>query len=392
MRATILLALVRKELLALGRDMHALVSLFLMPVLFIIIMSLALKDVYSPKIGNLPYAIDQQDQGELGSAFTQRWTKVRGTPQASPATRDAAIEQLRQGKLRYLIVIERGFSEDLASPQTPKAVRARVIADPALEYSIFRGTEAELAAMVGELRAEALQERFTGISREGGQSIRLLVAAERLAFGGRPTAVQQNVPAWLVFGMFFVLSAIASLLVQEHDNGTLSRLISLGVSPLTQLAAKGLPYLGVNALQAALMLAVGVWAMPLFGSDGLSLAGINWLALIVMITAISLAAIGMALALASLMKTHAQASTIGPVVNVLLAAIGGVMVPRFIMPPFMQDIAALSPMNWALEGLLAVILRHASVAEIGGDILRLALFGVVMLALATFLFSRRTRA
>jgi ABC-2 type transport system permease protein len=392
MRATILLSLIRKEVLALRRDLHALVSLFLMPVLFIVIMSLALKDVYSPKLGQLPYAIAQHDQGELANAFTQRWTKVRGAAQPAPATQDAARELLRRGELRYLIVIEEGFSEDLASPQTPKAVRARVIADPALEYSIFRGTEAELAAMVGELRAEALQERFTGISREGGQSIRLLVSAERLAFGGRPTAVQQNVPAWLVFGMFFVLSAIASLLVQEHDNGTLSRLISIGVSPLTQLAAKGLPYLGVNALQAAMMLAVGVWLMPLFGSDGLSLQGINWFALLLMLSAISLAAVGMALALASLMRTHAQAGTIGPVINVLMAAIGGIMVPRFIMPPFMQDIAALSPMNWALEGLLAVILRHAGIAEIAGQLLRLGVFGAIMLALATLLFSRRIRS
>ena len=43
-----LYALVKKELLALSRDVHGLAALFVMPVLFIVIMSLALQDVYSP--------------------------------------------------------------------------------------------------------------------------------------------------------------------------------------------------------------------------------------------------------------------------------------------------------------------------------------------------------
>jgi hypothetical protein len=43
-----LLALIRKELLALVRDPHALAALFLMPAAFIVIMSLALQNLYAP--------------------------------------------------------------------------------------------------------------------------------------------------------------------------------------------------------------------------------------------------------------------------------------------------------------------------------------------------------
>jgi ABC-2 type transport system permease protein len=187
-----------------------------------------------------------------------------------------------------------------------------------------------------------------------------------------------------------VVNAIANLLVQEHDNGTLSRLLTLGVSPGMQLLSKGLPYLVVNAAQAALMLAVGVWLMPLLGGDGLSLTNIHWGALILLLGAMSIAAVGMALALASLIRTHAQASTIGPILNVLMAALGGVMVPRSIMPPTMQTIAGYSPMNWGLEGMLAILLRHASPAEILPQALNLAAFGAVMLIAAIMLFKRRT--
>ncbi len=384
-----LLALIRKEVLVLCRDVHALASLFLMPVLFIIIMSMALKDVYNPPLRNLPYALELRDQGEIAAELVTRWRELRGPAQALPA--DPA-EALRSGRLRYLIVIEPDFSAVLRSPQSPSSIQARVIVDPALDISVLRATEAELAALVGELRAEALQERFTGMSQKGSQSIRLLVSAERLALGVRPNAVQQNVPAWLIFGMFFVLTAMANLIVQEHDNGTLARLRTLGIAPGVLLLSKGLPYLAVNAVQAALMLAVGVWLMPLLGGDGLSLQGVRWGGLLLMLAATACAAIGMSLALASVLRSHAQASSIGPILNVLLAAIGGVMVPSFVMPPLMQNLAAYSPMNWALEGLLAVLLRHAGPAEILPQALSLCLFGACMLLAAIFLFKRRMQS
>ena len=54
---TLLFALMKKELLALFRDVHGLAALLLMPVLFIVIMSLALKDVYNPPTKTLSYAV-----------------------------------------------------------------------------------------------------------------------------------------------------------------------------------------------------------------------------------------------------------------------------------------------------------------------------------------------
>jgi len=384
----ILAALVRKELTVLLRDGHALASLFLMPVIFIVIMSLALKDIYNPPLFGRAYAVDVRDKGPLADELMKRWVEKHGEPKALPAD---PTEALRRGKLRYVVAIEPTFSEVVSAPGTPSGVQVRLIADPALEISLFRATEAELSALVGEIRAEALQDRFTGLSTKGGQAIRLLVSTERLTLSLHPTAVQQNVPAWLIFGMFFVVNAIANLLVQEHDNGTLSRLLTLGVSPGIQLLSKGLPYLIVNCLQAALMLAVGVWLMPVLGGDGLSLTGIHWGSLALLLASLSIAAVGMALALASLIRTHAQASTIGPILNVLMAALGGVMVPRSIMPSAMQTLAGYSPMNWGLEGLMAVLLRHADPGEIMQPVLSLATFGSVMLVAAVILFKRRTR-
>jgi ABC-2 type transport system permease protein len=153
--------------------------------------------------------------------------------------------------------------------------------------------------------------------------------------------------------------------------------------------SKALPYLAINGLQAALMLAVGVWLMPLLGGDALSLAGIHWGALMLVLLGVSMAAISMALALASLVRTHAQASTVGPVVNILMAAIGGVMVPKFVMPDVMQRLAEYSPMNWGLEGMLAVMLRGGDIAAVLQPTAKLAGFAAAMVIIAVLFFRRR---
>jgi len=387
-----LAALIRKEFLALSRDLHGLLALFVMPMVFIVIMSLALKDIYTPPVGGLAYAIEQHDDAAAANTFVRDWTARHGKPVALPADWHDALQS---GRLRYLLVIESGFGETLSSPQAPTEVKLRMRTDPGLDASLFRGLEAELGGRVGEMRAVAIQERFMGVVQEGAHSLRRLVAVERLSAPGggavMPTAVQQNVPAWLVFGMFFVVTAIASLFVQEQRDGTLARLATMGVPRSVQVAAKAIPYLAVNAVQAMLMLSVGVYLMPLLGGDALSLDGVNWLALLVILFSLSLAAVGLALALAGLARTHAQASLLGPMVNLLMAALGGIMVPTFVMPPVMQSLAGYSPMNWGLEGLLTVVLRHGGVIEVLPQALRLLAFGLLMLALAFVLFSRRVR-
>ncbi|MBO9512795.1 MAG: ABC transporter permease [Variovorax sp.] len=382
-----LAALVRKELIALARDVHGLAALFLMPLVFIVVMSLALQDYYSPAREGVRWAIDARDGGAPARALSEAWAHGHGAPE--PLAPDWQA-QLLAGRLKYVIVLEPGLSDALAQPTLPTEARVRLLGEPGIDGHLFNALQAELMSAAGETKGRLALAEAGAPPPAPGASMARLVRAERFAPAGpRPTAVQQSVPAWLVFGMFFVVAAMSSLFVQERASGTLGRLRSLGVPAGTLLLSKGLPYLGVNALQAVLMLAAGVWLMPLLGGEALSLAGIHWGALALALAAISLAAVSLSLALASAVGTHAQATTVGPVVNVLMAAAGGIMVPTFVMPAFMQRVAAWSPMNWALEALLTVLLRGGPVADVWPHVARLAAFSLVMLALATLLFRRR---
>lgn len=384
-----LAALIKKELLALVRDVHGLAALFVMPVIFIIIMSLALKDYYSPPQRSLRYAVNAQDTGALAKSLASSWQRHHGTPEALPADWQ---QQLREGRLKYVLVLQPGLSDELALPSLPTTARIQLLAEPGLDANLFNSLQAELAGNAGELKARTALANTDAPPPPPEASMQSLVRAERFGSSGpRPSAVQQNVPAWLVFGMFFVIASLSSLVVAERSSGTLARLQSLGVPRSVLLASKALPYLGVNAVQAALMLAVGVWLMPLLGGDALSLAGIHWGALLTALLAIGLAAVSMALALACAVRTHAQAAAIGPIANVLMAAIGGIMVPKFVMPAAMQKLAELSPMNWGLEALLNVLLRGGDVASTLPHVLRLGGFAALMFVIALLLFQRPAR-
>ena len=384
-----LFALVRKECLALMRDPHALAALFLMPAVFIVVMSLALENLYTPPPDRFAYAVVDRDGSAMAKRLTADWAQRHGAPRALPESVD---EALRRGRLAYVIDLAPGMAQALASPAPADTPVVRLRVEPGMDGGSFRSLQAEVAWKVGELRARALLARVPGFMGGRNPSVLPFIAAEQSDTGAmRPTAVQQNVPAWLVFGMFFVVTAVAGLFVAEQQGGTLARLAAMGVPDRVQVLAKALPYVGVNCLQAVLMLAVGRFLIPALGGQALALQGVDWLALAAVLLALSLAAIGFALLLACLARTHAQANTVGPMCNILMAAFGGIMVPTFVMPPAMQQLATFSPMNWGLEGLLDVLLRHGGLAEAAPWALRLALFGFLALAAASHLFSCRIR-
>jgi ABC-2 type transport system permease protein len=108
--------------------------------------------------------------------------------------------------------------------------------------------------------------------------------------------------------------------------------------------------------------------------------------------AVSLAAVAWALLVASLARTSEQATIVGGVSNILMGAIGGVMVPKFVMPAFMQKLAALSPMAWGLDGFHTVMLRHGSFADLLPSLLPLLAFAILSLALAAWLNQRSLAA
>jgi ABC-2 type transport system permease protein len=104
---------------------------------------------------------------------------------------------------------------------------------------------------------------------------------------------------------------------------------------------------------------------------------------------VSFSSISLALLVASIAKTTEHATTIGGVFNIILAAIGGIMIPKFVMPHFMQTLSVVSPMSWGLEGFLDIFLRNGNVLDVLPESLLLFSFGMVMLSTTALVIKKK---
>lgn len=364
----VLLALWEKEWLALSRDVHGLAVLFLMPAVFIVIMSLALSDVFKDDSGRrTDFAVLASGGPEVAEQIAQHLAGDGFRAAPAPLDEATARDNLRRGTLDVVLVVAGDF---------PASPTLTVLANPALAPT-------QLIAFQQRVMGVALGARFD-VKRAPILSVEVIGNPR----GGRPSSVQQNVPAWLIFGMFFVVMPMSSLFIVERREGTLARLVSQQVPFSMLLVGKIGPFFVINLAQTVLMLAAGITVVPWLGGEALVLPA-RWDLLAAVAGCTSLAAIGWALLVAVSARTLEQATVIGGVGNILAAAIGGIMVPRFVMPQAMQSLAEISPMAWALDAFHAVILRHGAAADIAAPCLKLLLLAAALAGAALWIHHRR---
>ena len=360
-----LLAIWVKEWLVLSRDVHGLAVLFLMPAAFLVIMSLALSDAFKDDgARRTDFAVLAPGGPKVAGPIAQSLAGAGFHAAPAPESEASARDSLRKGALGVVLVVAGDF---------PASPTLTVLADPALPPT----------------QLIAFQQRVMGAALGVKQSPQVALEVVGNPHGGRPSSVQQNVPAWLIFGMFFVVMPMSALFIVERRDGTLARLASQRVPFALVLAGKIAPFFAVNLVQTALMLAAGVTLVPWLGGEALALPA-RWDLLAAVAACTSFAAIGWALLVAVCARTMEQATVIGGVGNLLAAAIGGIMVPRFVMPPAMQQATELSPMAWALDGFHAVILRHGSAADVALPCLKLLALAAVLVGAALWVHRRRS--
>lgn len=397
-------AFLLKETRLILRDPYALVILFLMPVIFVVIMSLSLQQAFqspsdtSQSQSSLKVFIQfesdfrtswQQDLSEL-SAFNALIIED------SETALNAAREQTLKGERLALI----RFSSSLIT----KILNGSELANSAfIEYSPSTPTylrvilEASLMQKVVEKQFavfQAQQMPGMGINFSPGQSEHSSIfSTKSLSWGVadvQPTSVQQSVPAWLIFAMFFIVIPLSATLLIEIEQGTLARLHTFPVPAYLILIGKLVPYGAINLLQALLMFSAGIWLVPLLGGEALQLGDQAWL-LIPTVIIVSFAAISFALLVAALVKTHDQASTLGGLSNLIMGALGGVMVPKFVMPESMRLLSEISPMSWGLDAFLTILLRQGEWQALWLDWLKLIVFSLLVLSIAWMVLNRRLR-
>jgi len=81
----------------------------------------------------------------------------------------------------------------------------------------------------------------------------------------QPSPVQQNVPAWALFGMFFIVIPLSSVMIHERKSSVMNRLKTTPMKIYSFLLAKLTTYVIINMLQLLLMFVVGIYVLPHLG-------------------------------------------------------------------------------------------------------------------------------
>ncbi len=390
-----LFALIHKELLVLRKDWHGLLVLFVMPSIFILIMSLAMRDTFSERHQvSIDLLIFDADQSAMSEELAEQLAQLDGFVLHRVEDLTTMERRLARDEARFGLVVQPGFARGLLA-SAPEQAQLSLLLSPSagaqLQSLLQLALGDILRAMRLELRLEALSWQYDDLPTAA--ELRAIGSIEqRYVYQGdtpeaMPTSVQQSVPAWLVFAMFFVVIPLSTAFIIERQQGSLLRLRVMNISSTALIGGKILPYYLINQVQMVLMVLVGIHLVPLFGGDSLQLGGSLW-GLFLISSATSLAAIAWALLITTVARTHVQATTLGGVSNIIFAALGGVMVPKFVMPPFMRELANVSPMSWGLEGFLDIFLRQGSALSVLPKVAALLGFALLCLILASWLFSR----
>ena len=413
--------LLYKDFLLLIRDFWGLMLLFLMPLALVLIMTFLQDGAFrSIDESNVSLYLLNNDNDSLGIMVSRQILASKifdvSTDLKGRLLSEKELEEaVSQGKYLIGVVIpenstaflrehvkkgvERAFSgeddEDDEEFVAPQPLEIKLLFDPAAKES-FR------ISLIRSMRENALlvqnQLLLSEITRQVNRIIpisidlnidsgEIITIKESYAQSGKakitPNSTQHNVPAWSMFAVFFIVISLSGNMIREREIGCFNRLMTMPCSFHLYILSKVGVYLSVCLLQIALLIFTGMYIIPLFGLPALKL-GQSFTALAAVAVSSSLAAIGYGLAIGSIARTNQQASIFGAVSVVILAAIGGVWIPTFIMPNFMQVISKISPLNWGLNGFNNIFVRDDGLSGVIPYVSASLLFFIITLLISCF--------
>ena len=404
-----------KELKLLSRDLHGLAVLFVMPITFMLIMSLALSRDADPHEGSRIALVGVSDDiinKPFAAALEQ--DGIRVTPM-QPEKLAEAKNGLHDKRFQLVLHNPNRVSDDLAdskplqiyvAPDTEPSWLAAVKGVLRQHYTetrinaYFDGSgikidnkklpqtvRREIQKKVDEKNAEQLDAVSAFLHRPMLEEHYLSAGSGAVA---KPNVVQHSVPAWLIFGMFFIMIPLSNVMALERQTNTITRLRLARAGAAGLIAAKLVPYFLINQLQFAGMLLLGRYLLPEIGVSALVLNG-SLAPYALLSAAVSAAALGYALLVSVCSKSTEHAVVLGGGGIILMAALGGIMVPAHVMSETMQQLTWVSPMAWGLKAFQALLLNRSGLHGIAPYLALLVGFAAVSLAAAVWVYHRQLR-
>jgi len=418
-----LLAICEKELKILLRDKPGLAMLFLMPMALVLVITLIQNNILeSSKQTEIKLLVLDLDDGKLGKNLMKG---VEDSPFFSvvqkldnkPLTLDKIQALVANGDYQAGMIITNHASEIQVEKVLKildggsfhqKEPTVLLIFDPNLQSSMKMTLSSMVKRLIQTEKISTLFAQLKGkmgaIPTLGSGENNLWASADQVIHEHskeiedsfvmlhkdqvHPNAVQHNVPGWTMFAIFFISLPLAAGLIRERNDGTLTRLRTMPISIPMLFMGKIITYVVISLIQLLLMLWIGKSILPLFGTPSLDLGHSPFLIILVGLCA-ALAACGMGMFFGVIAKSYDQVASAGPILIVIAAAIGGIMVPVFMMPDFIQPLSNISPLHWGHEAFIDIFLRGASLADLLPNLFKMISFFVVMTVLSVIIYRKQ---
>ncbi len=424
-------ATLHKEFLIFFRDRAGLGIVFLMPMVLVLVVSLVQESTWvAIRAQNMEVLVVDDDGESLGKAVVRGLadsglcrvvTKISGRP----ITVEDARTTIMSGRYRFAVIVPAGstrrvreemeratiplFSGEKAAKRKvggrDEAPRVTLMLAPDLTSLFQEALIANIRLLLRGVEMVVLQEeivtRVAGFSSWGTGATpeqdeeemggNLVLPKRGLVGLGLeyprkesiilPSSVQQNVPAWSLFGMFFILIPMAGSIITERVQGTLIRLYTTPAPMKAVFGGKIAMYTAVCCVQFCLMLGIGLFVLPLLGLPTLVITG-GAAAIPLVVFSAALAAVGFGLLMGCVFSSLMKAAMFGAVCIVIFAALGGIMVPVFVMPKMLKIISNISPLAWAQNAFTEIFARGGGLSDVWVEICALLFFSVASLVVA----------
>jgi ABC-2 type transport system permease protein len=411
------------------RDRIGLAILFIMPMILIFVMTLIQDSAFKTlNEKGIPIVFVNNDKDSLGIEIekglrSSELCTVHDSIDGKPATAESAKKAVAEGQFLIGIVIPKGATpairnnvaqlveQTISIDSTIKrsvvgdSVDIQIFIDPITKKSFIASVTSSLREFISGIKTKIMFRTFsdqiaelipdkkksTSNAFNETQIIKYTEVYASKSIGEIvPNAVQHNVPAWTIFAMFFIVMPMSGSIMKEKTEGSIFRLHTMPSSYLLLLNGKIIVYILVCIIQFLLMISVGTFFLPMLGLPALvmghSIAGV-----FIIVVSTACAATGYGVMVGTIASTEQQGAIMGALSILLLSALGGIWVPTYVMPQMMRNISAFSPLNWSLEGFYELFLRGGNASSILGSALKLMIFFVITMMIASLVHKMRRR-
>ena len=363
-----ILALTRKELLAVLKDRRSRLSLLIPPVVQALIFGYAA----TYDLNHVPYAALDRDH--------------------TAASRQLLAGLDGSGVFERVADLQR--ASDIKSLIDARRVLLVVQIDPEFERHLESGGSADVQVIADGRNSNTAGTALGYISR----IVQQFNAAWSGDHGAPPQSVQVVTRAWynpnletrwfMIPGMIGTLTLIQTMMLtamsvaREREQGTFDQLLVTPFRPFEIMAGKALPSMAVGTIQAGgVLLVAQLWFhIPFVGSYATLFAGL---------LLFLLAAVGIGLLISAVAATMQQAMLYSMLLIMPFSLLSGLTTPISSMPAFVQYLTAINPLRYAIDITRRVYLEGTGLEMLISDLWPLALMASLTLTAASWMFSHR---